>query len=262
MLRIFLQAFLSFTILLLTNESFAAFGNMSTPKNQWRFDVAPYLWAINMNGRVQVAPITTHIDQDFSQILKKMNIGGMLFLDAYYDKWDIYFNGMYAELTDGDHLNTISANATDRFGIFGIGAAYQVYEYCFANDIFSIEPYAGARYTRNDVTLEISHGIGRISAKNNQDWIDPLVGARLRLVLDKTWSMVLSADVGGVNTSKQYSYNIMGLIGYKPQTMMKHASFYLGYRLLDQRYQTGHGLNFFDWNMKLYGPMAGVVFDF
>lgn len=229
----------------------------------WKIEIAPYLWAMNMNGTVGVGSRSAHIKESFSDIMKQFQGGGMLFLDAKKDRFGLFFNAVYAELSKNSPLDTplgpITIHSKNKFGIFSAGISYEVYKNIFANcNETAIDLYAGARYTLNNTTLNV---LG-LSVSNNQNWTDPIIGGRLRFIFNKAWHAMLSGDVGGTNFNNQKSYNLIGLIGYKPQTMMKNTTFYLGYRLLHQKYINGSGTNRFVWNMNLFGPMAGVAFEF
>jgi len=227
--------------------------------NSWKVDVTPYLWAINMNGTVQVGPARTHLNQDFGDILKNFNYGGMLWVDAYKNNLGIFVNALYASLGNNFKDGPVKVDANNQFGLFSGGLSYKVYD-CHA---FSVEPYAGFRYTLNDTTVKLSiPSLFYLRSTNNKHWTDPIIGARLRYDFTKAWSVTLAGDIGGTNASKQYSYNLIGLLGYSPQTVMTNTTAYLGYRLLDQHYITGSGLNYYNWNMKIFGPLIGIAFKF
>lgn len=233
-----------------------------------QLDLTPYLWAMSMNGRVQTGNRAAHVDQSFSDILKQLDGAVMIYVDAKKDKFGVYGNAMYAVVSNGAGGRRVSLHVKNRYGIFGAGITYEIYKYCFSNswscDLSSIafEPYVGFRYTVNNTRIDLDTRLSRFdrTANIDQHWTDPIVGLKLTYVATKAWSAILSGDIGGRNGSTQYSYNVFGVVGYQPQTILKCTKFYLGYRILDQHYETGSGRKFFDWNMKLFGPVIGVDF--
>lgn len=234
----------------------------------WQVNVAPYVWAIAMNGHVQSGTRQLHVNQSFSDLVSEMNFGGMLWVEAKQDKVSFFANVLYASLENDEHVNPVYIDATNKFGIFSGGMAYEIYKYCFGysrmgdTNVFTLEPYLGLRYTINNTSINVKDlPAVNIHLTNDQNWTDPFIGLRLNWAFGKVWSLMLAGDVGGRNRSDQYSYNATGLIGYKPQSW-GNATIYLGYRILDQRYQDGSGTDFFDWNMKLSGPLLGVNFAF
>jgi hypothetical protein len=233
----------------------------------WEYTLAPYLWAINLQGRVAVADQTVHIDQSFNDLLKKLNFGGMLWIDAKNDRFGAFLNVLYTVLSMNDQDNILDVNARNDFLILSTGLSYDLYRHDFINGLFArgtfiITPYLGFRYTENDTEVKVSLPSIALKAQENQYWTDPIIGARFNFLLNHAWSLILSGDIGGLNTSTQYSYNVMGIIGYHPTVLKFNTTFYLGYRFLDQRYQTGKGVNFFNWDMKIFGPVLGVSITF
>jgi hypothetical protein len=225
----------------------------------WQFEVTPYLWALNMDGRVGVGPVSTHIDENFDDILKHLNFAAMVYATAHQDKFGMYGNALYANLSDSGNLGPLHVKATNHYGIFGVGISYIAYEHRITwLSKYTLEPYAGARYTLNNTTLKVNN----FSVSNNQHWTDPVIGLELNYILNRQWSYKLAGDIGGTNTNTHYSYSATGLIGYTPQTTWTNTTTSFGYHYLAQHYQTGHGLNFYNWNMHLFGPVLALSIRF
>ncbi len=260
-----------------SNPSFASQTQLNTAINprdshddSWKFTVAPYLWALSMNGSVEVRGLRAPVNESFSDILSDLNWAGMVWLEADKGKWGGFLNLIYASISQGASDRYISAHVTTNFGLYSAGLSYEVYRACLCSggcnqpgdSTLAIVPYIGARYTSNDVTLKINTPLGNIRRSNNQHWTDPMIGARFNFDLTKSWQLTFAGDVGGTNITSDYSYNVWGLIGFKPQTLLKSTTWYLGYRLLDQKYTKGASFNYFLWDMKMHGPVAGVAFTF
>jgi hypothetical protein len=227
--------------------------------SDWQFEVTPYLWALNMKGNVGVGPLNAHIDETFGDIFKHLDWAAMVYATAHQDRFGIYGNAMYASLSDSGSFGPISINATNHYGIFGAGISYIAYQHRITwQSNYNLEPYLGARYTINNTTLKIS----RFSISDNKHWTDPVVGLRLNYALDRQWSIRLAGDVGGTNTTTHYSYSATGLLGYTPRTTWTNTTTSLGYHYLVQHYQTGRGLNFYNWDMRLFGPVLAFSIRF
>lgn len=220
----------------------------------WQFEIAPYLWATNMNGRVQIRNQSAPVDESFADIVKLLKAGGMLWLSADQDKLGLFANGLYASLSKDIDYAGYTINSTNKLTIVSAGVSYQIYKH---NNYF-IEPYLGLRFTRNNAGIKISN-LG-FDADNNQNWTDPILGSRIRYI-NNGWRVILAADIGGTNFNSNKSLNLNGLVGYNPQTLQNWA-FYLGYRYLYQKYSTGQGSDYFLWNMRLFGPMLGLSYSF
>lgn len=232
-----------------------------TTANTWHFDIAPYLWAVNMNGSVQIGPRNrTHVNESFSDLWDNLDWGGMLWFDAYNGDFGIFVNTLYVALSKTTSDGIYSIKSSEDFTLLGAGLSYQIYQ--STSGFFSVIPYVGFRYTSNDATVTLHTSSAAIKATNDQYWTDPIIGARLKFALTKAWLLTLAGDIGGTGRSTHYSYDLTGFISYHPQTVLTSTSVYLGYRLLDQYYQTGSGASYFNWNMKLFGPLLGISFGF
>jgi hypothetical protein len=243
----------------LTTSTLLAASTNNTPQQEpWKFHIAPYIWAMNMNGRVGVGNLTSHVSENFQDLLNKLEGGGMLYLDASKGKFDIFLNSVYAVLGQDSTVRNVKVTATNRFGLFTGGVSYQVWKKDFKNlSEMSLEPYLGVRYTLNNTNVKI----GPFSLTDNQNWYDPLVGLKLNYLFTKKWISFIAGDVGGTNFNSHNSYNLNGYIGYKPTSFHDWVTVFAGYRYLYQNYKTGSGRNRYVWDMRLFGPALGISVD-
>ena len=247
--------------LALLSSLFSCFTFAMEEPSVWRFDVAPYLWAINMNGRNQVADKTIHISENFSDLFKQLNWGGMLWLDVYYkENLGLFLNGVYTSLSNSQSTDLISLDSTNNYGVFNAGLSYKLFKKNLnisSSNRIELEPYVGARYTVNNTNIKVVPT--RISVSENHHWTDPIIGARFNYFFLTRWQFTLSLDAGGTNSSTDKSYDLWGILGYKP---WKTTTIFLGYRDLYQVYETGSKLKKFEWDMRLFGPVLGIGFRF
>lgn len=252
-----------------TNQNTGLNPRDSTDSDTWKFVIAPYLWALNMDGSVQIKGTRAAVNETFGDILSQLNWAGMLWLEAYKNKFGIFANALYSSLSQGASDRYISARVNTNFGLYSAGLSYEVYKTCLCStgcaqggSTFALVPYVGARYTSNDVSLTVNTPFGSIRSSDDQHWTDPIIGARLNFDLTPSWRLNFAGDIGGTNAASDYSYDLWGLVGFKPQTVLKSTTWYLGYRYLFQHYSTGSSSNYFLWHMKLNGPLVGVSFTF
>lgn len=230
----------------------------AVPAAKWQFQIAPYVWAIGMNGTTQIGTRRVHIDASISDILSHLDYAGMLWLEANKENLGLFLNIVFATLSDDATDGPLTMSARTHYSLYTAGLSYTVYH---ANG-WNISPYTGLRYTHNKVSLNAATPTVNFYLSDNQRWIDPILGARFIYQFNQAWSLTAAGDVGGTNTSGHYSYNILGLLGYVPQSLSTHPTIYLGYRMLSQTYLTGHDSGTYLWDMKLSGPMLGIAFNF
>lgn len=210
-----------------------------------------------MSGRAQVSFKKVHIN--------KNRPGGVLNLQISKNGFSLFTDIIYSRISANYARPPVSVNIVNKFGIFTGALAFELYQWQLTNscDIHHIlfEPYLGFRHTLKKTNASVSGTWINSGISHNQSWTDPIFGLRLTYAL-KAFRLLLTGDVGGTNSKSDYSYQTSGLIGYNLQTRFSDISFYLGYKILDQHYIHGHNANFFDWNVKLSGPLAGIAISF
>lgn len=228
-------------------------------RNPWKITIAPYVWGMNLNGSIKIGNRNAPVNDTFSDILRDFQGGGMLWLDATKDKWGIFLNSVYADLHRTYQVDTTQVKPIIKFGLFSAGLSYEAFSKTFRNCTkFSLIPYIGARYTVQDVKIEV---VGTtLQSTHNERWIDPIIGSSAKYVMNKNWLATIAADIGGTG-SDQKSYNLNGYVGYKPTNKCVDLTLYAGYRYLYQKYQNDENPQYI-WNMHMFGPVLGMAFTF
>jgi len=266
--KITITTLTALTLSLSSYPAAAAIVSTEPQNNDWQFAIAPYAWAVNMNGSTEVGPVHTNVDEDFGDIVEYLNGGGMLWMDVRKGKWSVFFNGLYASLKENDNTKNgpFDVSAKSDFGLFSAGITYELFRHKFANSAsqFIIEPYAGARYTviSSTYTLEIKPNVFKATEETKHQWTDPIVGLRFTYDFNDNWDVIVAGDVGGTDRSDDYSYNVTGLLGYSSSDFLEEITWYAGYRTLKQKYITGSEENRFEWDMQIFGPIIGFSFEF
>lgn len=136
----------------------------------------------------------------------------------------------------------------------------------------ALDLLAGARYWYQALDLNFSaagtldnNGLivsgGRAVARSGSvDWVDPLVGVRLRHQYQPGKEIFVRGDIGGFGARSQFSWNVLGAINY---AIMKASTYdisaYLGYRALSVDYVQGDGRSRYEFNMIEHGPVIGLT---
>lgn len=219
-----------------------------------KLEIAPYLWDLNMSGRVNVSTSSAHID--------KSRPGGMLWMKLSKDKFGLFATGIYNQMSGNKQSGPISVHVVNKFGIFSGGIDYVLLQWqlSHANEdaLIKFVPYAGFRYTLKNTDATISLWGFSTSLTHHENWTDPFIGLRLNYNITRAWQILLSGDIGGTNRTTDYSYNTIVQLGYGSQFSLSKISAYVGYQILKQHYSHGQNLNYFAWDMKLAGPLIGI----
>jgi hypothetical protein len=236
----------------------------------WEFKAAPYIWAVSLDGDMTVKGNTIAVDVNIIDIIKESD--SIFALEGYFEArkghWGGFIDGTYAVLTMGGSVGPLSADVDFAYALVDFAAFYQVGTWplggASANNSqnLSLEVLAGGRYTSMDVELDISTPGPSTVVDKRQDWVDPIVGARVFLDLSENFSFVVRGDIGGFGVGSDLTWNVAGLLFYDFDLFGRDASVVAGYRVLDQDFEDGSGANKFAYDVTTHGPILGMVIRF
>jgi hypothetical protein len=219
----------------------------------WRFDLAPlYLWAANLDGNAVVKGKSGSLKLDFNEIFDNLEAAYTARFEAWYkNKWGIFFDYNYISISHDKETplpKDIKTNVTNNF--FNLAVGYRV-----LSGTHSIDAMAGIRYTFLD--MKVTFLRDPVKPIDNENWVDPIFGLRYRWQMSDKWSITLYGDAGGL-ANADLTWQGLGLVTFQP---WKHVSFGLGYRALYWNYTTGEGLDRFEWDTTMHGPILGINFN-
>ena len=92
------------------------------------------------------------------------------------------------------------------------------------------------------------------------EWVDPVVGARLRHQTASGSDINLEGDVGGFGAGSEFSWQVVATYGFDVNVFQTTMRSVVGYRALSVDYSEDgrHGKNGIDWIQ--HGPVLGVAF--
>jgi hypothetical protein len=184
-----------------------------------------------------------------------------------------FANTVYANLEDdSSHLlqGHVKIDTTANMLVQGLAATYRVGTWQLAEPLaVAVDPYAGIRYTYLDAELKGKLDLpdlgvnAKRTAEDDKNWVDPIVGLRTIWTLGDRFSLIAVGDIGGTSQSSDYSWQAIGLVGYRFGLFWtNNANLIAGYRALHQKYTDGNGRNEFDWDLTIHGPVVGLTLAF
>ena len=256
----------------------------------WTFSFTPYSWLAGLNGHTTVKGRTTDIDADPIEVLEHLDgLPWMSYGEARLGRFALYGDIVYAPLgVDAGAARTFGRATLDTTlgvdveqTIAELGATYEVASWRsgsligYGTGVTALDVLAGARYWRQDVevnlaltaTLDVAglslSGSRAIARAGTAEWLDPLVGLRLRHQLAPGQELVLRGDVGGFDAGSTFSWNVLGAYSWQLAT---HAgvtySGVLGYRALAVDFEKGSGASRYEYDAVQHGPLIGLTASF
>jgi hypothetical protein len=227
-----------------------AYAEASESNKNWDFSLTPmYLWAVSIDGDVQVKGVKAEMDVPFSDIFDNLNAALTFHFEGIHkQRWGFF--------TD---LNFIVLNPEESTPIGDIDIEYTqvLFElagfYRFTEGAHSFDGLGGLRYSSMDVDIDLPAALP--SVDQGKDWVDPYLGVRWNWKFAEKWGLRLRTDIGGFGIGSDLSWNLVGLVDFKP---WKHVGLFGGYRVLYQDYSSGSGSDKFSFDATMQGPALGL----
>lgn len=104
---------------------------------------------------------------------------------------------------------------------------------------------------------------GRVAVARSGDveWVDPVVGARLRHQMAPGKMLRLEGDVGGFGAGSEFSWQAVGTYGFDTRFLGTPLHAVIGYRALAVDYSENGRFGKNGLDVVLHGPVMGVTFN-
>ena len=241
-------------------------------QDEWRFTLTPYLWAPSISGNMKFGlPVGSgegKADVSSNDYLENLQFAGMLSFEAAKGRWSILSDILYFDFSDSNREATvpglgvgsgfmINADTGLQAIVFSMAGAYTV----FKNQNGNLDVLAGLRYANVEGKVDLNIN-GPLPAgwrsrrfSESEDFIDPIIGFKGKLLLGKNWFMPYYFDIGGFSVDSDLTMQAYAAIGYR---FTDWFSMSLGYRYL--YYDFGNTKLVED--ITLHGGVLGFVFNF
>ncbi|MDH5176853.1 MAG: hypothetical protein OEW50_10655 [Gammaproteobacteria bacterium] len=221
--------------------------------DEWKHEIAPYLFAAGMDGTAGVGPVEADVSQSFSDIVSNLEMGFMGAYRATKDRYSITFDTIYMGLGatrkgPGGLLKAdVDADQLALEGDFG----YAITE--------AVTLFGGLRYNDISTDVKVTGPLGANKASGSKSWVDPVVGAVYGHKFNDTWSMNLRGDIGGFGIGSDFAWQGIASVRWQATPTVGVIG---AYRYIDMDYEDGKGDKRFLYDMAITGPALGVVFSF
>lgn len=258
----------------------------------WRFEAVAYGWLMGVSGSMTGRGQTFDVNADFLQVMSKSDsvAAFMGYFEANKGKVGFYTDLVWTRLgfdksavayrnpIPGVQVSaTANAALTSTMTIVEAGGLYEMARWQSAPGSFTaVDALLGFRYWNisSDLNLGIagavdvaSLGIQRgrtvsIARNDGLDWVDPLLGLRLRHQFTPSQHLMVRGDVGGFGLGSPFTWQAVGVYSYSWQFSGYQLGGVLGYRALRANYVAGSGINAAGIDAVLHGPLIGLAVRF
>jgi len=196
---------------------------------------------------------TVPVDVQFDDIVDSMEAAFIVHFEAMHESnWGLLLDVNYLDLSnDLDLPMGIRPNVDLDLTLAEFSGLYRIQQ-----DAYNFDLIAGVRYTNMDNTISVSNGLNLVDG--SKDWLDPLIGVRWIWNFAEGWFFIARGDIGGFGVGSDFSWQALGLFEWKP---FKYASFLAGYRAIGMDYEDGSGIDYFNYDATIHGPVIGINFN-
>lgn len=222
-------------------------------------------WLMGMDGTMGVRGQTVDVSASFGDIVDSsdsiVSYAGRLELGSA--AFAGFVDAFYADLEVDDLSGSAGfANVDIEFeqAIVDFGIMFRVSEWKPSGDAaknprsYTVDLYAGGRYAQLDVDLQPASLPG---VSGGEDWLDPIVGAKLVAPLAEHWHVAINGDIGGFGVESDFTWSATALAGWDFSIGELPASITLGYRAIGWDFTDGAGADEFTWDLVQHGVHFG-----
>lgn len=262
----------------------------------WRVSLTPYMWAVGMNGSVTAKGKTVATDASFIDTLTQSSAVPLAFMGRVEARnGPAFFYGdlawMQVRLSGSAlRLNTptldvnialrADARLKQTLAIGEAGAGYELARWSPGGggpDAFvAVDAYGGLRYWFLGVDLDVDVlgaidfqllDVQQVDAKaisksGNIQWIDPVIGGRVRYQTQPGEEFQFRGDIGGFDVGSKFGWQAYGGYSRDFQFAGLNLTSVVGYRAVSVNYAAGSGVTARGLNMIVHGPVTGMAIRF
>ena len=266
--------------------------------NKWEFSLTPYGWATSMNGDITARGHTVDVNESFIEIVEKSDslLAWMSYFEARRGRFAFFTDLVWADIGFPGHFD-VTKSPLGRFDratlnvkgsaqldyeqtIIQSGIAYEIARWQSTPGSFTaLDLMGSARYWNQDVDLSL-HLTGTltvdlrelglqlqrsrrvaIARSGELEWVDPVVGARIRHQIAPGKELRLLGDVGGFGAGSEFSWQAVATYGFDVDCLGTPLHTVIGYRALAVDFSEDGRIGKNALNVVQHGPVVGVRFN-
>lgn len=259
----------------------------------WQFRVTPYAWAPSVNGDVTVRGQSADIDMSFWNLFDSSNSGAELdslaalmgYLEARRGPWGIYGDVVWGKfdfsgdtVTQRNPVANLNVSARANTGLnYEItmaesGLTYELARRVGTSSATALDVLGGARYWNQELDLSLavdaSVDLGKLGLEKSGslavarsgtlEWVDPIVGLRVRHQFAPGQELQFLGDIGGFGVGSDLTWQLFGGYGFDLWQSNLHGV--IGYRALAVDYGEDNSASRNNLDLIMHGPVVGLSF--
>jgi hypothetical protein len=217
--------------------------------DEWKFTLAPYLMLPWMDGKTAVRGHEVEVNVNPSQIFDNLQFGAMGYFEARKARWAVGIDAVYMAL--GTDVDQPSANVDFNQGAYAFTGVRELNE--------KVDLVFGARWNVLQGKLDFKGPILQGTFEATKQWVDPIVGLKLKQSLGGKWHFTMQGDIGGFGAGSDFAWQLFPVVGVD---VGKRSTLGVGYRVIGMDYRTGSGNQLFKYDVITQAFVLGAALHF
>jgi len=188
----------------------------ATGASGWRIDTTTYLWLQGVHGTVGALGHVIGFKASPADLMTRAKPGIQQLLIAQHGRLSITGDILWTpiEVKSSNSLLNLAPAMLSKADYSPVTFTPEVGYRVLDNRRIQIDGLTGLRYWHvgADFTLAPIAGGGSLSKPMN--WVDPLVGARLKFPISRRLTAAIQGDAGGWGVGSQLDYQMLGALSY------------------------------------------------
>jgi len=229
---------------------------LSAAESDWEYSATLYGWMAGLQSDVSVnGQKVGEIDMSFSDILDQLDMTLMAHGEGFKNEWGFFVDLLYLDMSESETKGNLKIDSDVSSTIFEVAGVYRP-----GGTVEGLEAFAGIRYFKMDIELDITGGGGGTApVRSDGSYTDFMVGARYTGRINDDWLYRLRADASGGET--EGTWNLLAAASYQ-FGQNKDKSFTLGYRHMEIDLEDDNGRTKVGNDMSFSGPFMALGFAF
>lgn len=240
----------------------AAFSNAYCQNNssdgKWGFLIEPYILLPNISGQIGIGNLpTVEVDAGPGDIVAKLHMAAMLYLEARNDEWAITSDFVYMNLQQDITPSKIisSGTASVKQTIWEAAGLYRILSF--------LEVGLGGRLNVISTAIDAERNVLRegseeLTGHHSKTFFDPILITRLTTDIEGKWLFQFRGDLGGFGIGSDFTWQLQGYAGYRFSKLFQLSA---GYRILGINYDDGEYRERFILDLHEFGPVIRLGFN-
>lgn len=227
----------------------------TTVTEDWKFGIAPYLWMVNVDGKLGLprGPGQIPVDIEFSDLVDSINWGVAGVFVAEKGRYGGILEGNYVSLSGEGPLITETTNGINIDSTMFFSNALFTYRLETSGSA-EVRIGGGARIWHVGVDAMFTLNEVPVRAESlSETWVDAVLGIRVLLPINNRWYGDLAGDVGAGQSD--FTASAHAGIGFK---ITEKFHLYANYRYMVVDYSNDG----FVYDITQQGALFGAIFVF